>query len=145
MHEEKLPKAILLAVLTVLFFGIIWYLLNIGIAENPSLVFWVALAIVSSIAISFLAFLSIIDLSQRLFWGVNLVILALYILLLPKQPAVMIGGLVFFIFTLFGSTYLTRLAMRLRMAREANRTEKGAAEVAQAVRALRDTHKEFRR
>ncbi len=52
--------------------------------------------------------------------------------------------IVAFIALLFGSHSLTRISLRLRMAKEASRSGKGAKEAAEGIKGLRTVEKEFR-
>ena len=98
MDQTKWIKAIGLSVITVALFALTWKFLDLGLSQSHSLVFWFWPSLIAAFAVSLLAFLSVVDANQYLFWIVNSAILICYILILPKEYSVYLGGLLFFMF-----------------------------------------------
>lgn len=92
-------KIFSLAIITIALFLADWLLINAAFYSGKSLVFWAWPILVSAFAITALLFFFISHASRRFTYLVMAILLGLYILVMPKDPYVMLGGAVFTILT----------------------------------------------
>ncbi len=97
-NQTKWTKVTVLALLATIFFGLTWGLLDYGLIHHGTLLYWFWPAFTAAIGVSFLAFVAMVDVSKKLFLGLNFAILILYVWLLPKSWPVVLGGVIFFLF-----------------------------------------------
>lgn len=90
-------KAVALAALAVVSFGLTWQLMAAGFSAGLGLSFWVYPSILAAFGISFLTLLVVVSPSRYLLLGTNVIILLWYLAVSPKNIFVAAGGLVFFL------------------------------------------------
>jgi len=98
-NQIRWAKALGLALVTVLSFGLTWTLASAGFSDGQGLAFWMYPSLAAALSLVFLTLLSIVNPHRYLLWGVNLVVLAWYFLVFPKDWFVLNGGVLFFILT----------------------------------------------
>ena len=104
--QTRWIKAVVLAVLAAGFFGLTWQFLAIGLSTSHSLFFWFWPTLAAAFGVSFLALLAIADQNKYLYWASNSAIFVLYILLLPKQLKIYLGGVIFILFVFLFEKYV---------------------------------------
>ncbi len=96
-RQIRLAKAATLAVLAILGFGLSWQSFGVGLSHPHDLGFWLLPLISAAVGIAFLSLLAIVNANQWIFLATNLAILVWYLLALPKDWFVALGGVLFFL------------------------------------------------
>ncbi|MEO8065452.1 MAG: hypothetical protein ABI643_01180 [Candidatus Doudnabacteria bacterium] len=90
-------KVDVLGLVSVVLWTADWFLLRQGIIDGKSPIFWLWAVLASITAISFLTFFYLTNKSRRTALVVEILTIAGYVLVMPKDPAVILGGGLFLI------------------------------------------------
>lgn len=100
-NQMHLIKSGVLALLAVLSFAVTWQLLGEGFQNSLNLAFWVWPSLSAALAVTFLALLNVANRTKWLVWVTPVLILAIYLLIMPKNLLVALGGVLFFLLCLW--------------------------------------------
>lgn len=90
-------KRVLLAAAAIICFAAAWQTLSTGFLRSHELAFWAIPLFLASMGTAFLTLLVMVGSVSWLFIATNLGILLGYVIAMPKNPYVMLGGVIFFL------------------------------------------------
>jgi hypothetical protein len=94
-------KIISLAVVSVILLAVDWLLINSVFTDKQPIEFWVWPIVVTILWISATGFFSLVNENKILYWTVNGLAFLSYVLIMPKDLLVMLGGLIFVLLSLW--------------------------------------------
>lgn len=100
-RQTRLIKQIIMAVIAVGLLSLDWWLISQALFTGRPASFWVWPILTTSLWIGATSMLALVNPNQYIMLGVNILGLAAFVLLMPQDPLVIAGGIIFTIMHMF--------------------------------------------